>query len=51
MCSSDLTEQGVGLVYYILGLWNGIGANLKPFFYASPHLVLTILFTHDTMYP
>ena len=35
MCSSDL------LVYYILGLWNGIGANLKPFFYASPHLLLS----------
>ena len=41
-CCVQFTEQGVGLVYYILGLWNGIGANLKPLFYASPHLTFPV---------
>ena len=37
-CWGQFTEQGVGLVHYILGLWNGICANFKPLFNASPHL-------------
>ena len=40
--NDEKSEKGIGLVSYILGLWNGIGANLKPLFYASPHLTFPV---------
>ena len=46
----QFTEQGVGLVYDILGLWHGIWANSKPLFYASPHPTLPGYFSQLVVY-
>ena len=35
-CWVHFVEQGVGLVYYIFGLWNVICANFSLWFYAAP---------------
>ena len=41
-CWVHFVEQGVAIVYYIFGLWNGICAKFNLWFYAAPQLTFPL---------